>query len=161
MNNINLTIEWCTEDRARIDRLTAALEKLAACDNCVQSALDYKAAVDDDLNQKLAETLARATVPESPKNAPEAPDDPTPPTAQAEPEPATPETPAAAPAPVREVKLADLQQKVVQLSTSGKKAEARAIVGEYTDPPKVSAIPADKYAEVLDKLNALETEVQA
>lgn len=159
MNNIKITHELCAEDRARFDALIEGMATIAA--GLWKLTAPPVEATTDDLNRKLAETLAKATAPESPKNAQEAPEAPTPPTAQAEPEPATPETPAAAPAPVREVKLADLQQKVVQLSTSGKKAEARAIVGEYTDPPKVSAIPADKYAEVLDKLNALETEVQA
>lgn len=52
------------------------------------------------------------------------------------------------------VTLADIQKKVVGLSTAGKKDIVKAIVQEYA--PKVSAIPEDKYAEVLEKLAKLE-----
>lgn len=76
-----------------------------------------------------------------------------------------PETkdPAVEPAPVVEapkkpeapkVKMEDVQQKVVALSAAGKKAEVRAIVTAYAE--RVSAVPEDKLAEVLEKLNALE-----
>lgn len=52
------------------------------------------------------------------------------------------------------VKLADVQKKVVDLSTSGKKDAVKAVVQAYA--PRVSAIPEDKLAEVLAKLNELE-----
>jgi hypothetical protein len=51
-------------------------------------------------------------------------------------------------------KLEDIQQKVVALSASGKKAEVREIVKSYAE--KVSAIPADKFGEVMAKLIGLE-----
>ena len=52
------------------------------------------------------------------------------------------------------VKLADVQKKVVDLSTAGKKDAVKAIIQAYA--PKVSAIPEDKYGEVLEKLATLE-----
>ena len=52
------------------------------------------------------------------------------------------------------VKLADVQKKVVDLSTAGKKDAVKAVVQAYA--PRVSAIPEDKLAEVLAKLNELE-----
>lgn len=55
---------------------------------------------------------------------------------------------------VLQYKLEDIQQKVVALSASGKKAEVREIVKSYAE--KVSAIPADKFGEVMAKLIGLE-----
>ena len=52
------------------------------------------------------------------------------------------------------VKLADVQKKVVDLSTAGKKDAVKAVVQAYA--PRVSAIPEDKLVEVLAKLNELE-----
>lgn len=52
------------------------------------------------------------------------------------------------------VKLADVQKKVVDLSTAGKKDAVKAVIQAYA--PRVSAIPEDKLAEVLEKLTALE-----
>lgn len=97
-------------------------------------------------------------VPAEPQAAPE-------PVAEAEPTP-EPEKPAEvqkaaeedvpkAFALVREVELrASLQKKVVDLSTAGKKDAVKAVVQAYA--PRVSAIPEDKLAEVLAKLNELE-----
>ena len=56
--------------------------------------------------------------------------------------------------PARVVKLSDIQQKVVELSAAGMKAQARDIVKAYAE--KVSAIPEDKLQEVWDKLDSLE-----
>ena len=51
------------------------------------------------------------------------------------------------------VTLEEIRKKVVQLSAAGAQAKdaVRAIVTEYGR--NVSAIPADKYAEVMDRLN--------
>lgn len=49
---------------------------------------------------------------------------------------------------------ASLQKKIVELTTAGKKAAVKEIVTAYAT--KVSAIPEDKLAEVLAKLNELE-----
>ena len=52
------------------------------------------------------------------------------------------------------VSKADIQKKVIDLSSAGKKAEVRDIVKAYAD--KVSTIPEDKLSEVWAKLTALE-----
>lgn len=52
------------------------------------------------------------------------------------------------------VKMEDVQQKVVELSAAGKKAEVRAIVTAYAE--RVSNIPEAKLGEVMEKLLKLE-----
>ena len=64
------------------------------------------------------------------------------------------EKPAAAEIPKKSIGLEDVQKKVVELAAAGKKSQVREIVNEYA--ARVSAIPADKVAEVWDKLTALE-----
>lgn len=130
MNTI--TIELCAEDRARLDNIIEALRGQAGGCSCTKV--------------EAPEQTAPAAAPEEP--APE------------EPEPATelpfdPE-PAAAPKEhaAQEVTTAELQSKVVQLVSAGKKEETRAIVKAYAE--SVGQIPADKRAEVMAKLNALE-----
>lgn len=132
MNNINITTELCAEDRARLDRLTAALEGLTA----VIGSVGTPYAVNNVSN-----------VVEAPKAE-----------ASAEPE-AAPEE-AGAPAAEPEVKevpehtQAELQQKVISLVSGGKKDEVKKIIEQYA--PRVSAIPAEKINEVWDTLTALE-----
>ena len=130
MNHI--TIELCTEDRARLDQIIEALKNAhPRCDRCVQ----------------LVNDLSHA---EKPTEAPEAP---TPEQTQPEPETSTEdkdENNSKAP----EVTVEDIRSKVLALTAAGKKEELKAIVKEYA--PKVSEIPTDKLAEVLKKLNALE-----
>ena len=48
----------------------------------------------------------------------------------------------------------DVQQMVVRLCAAGKKPEVKEIVNAYAE--RVSAIPADKLDECMDKLKALE-----
>lgn len=69
------------------------------------------------------------------------------------PEPTAEAQAAPVPQEVQAVKLTDIQSLVVQLATSGKKAEAREIVKAYAE--RVTELPADKYAEVYAKLEAL------
>ena len=64
------------------------------------------------------------------------------------------EEPVEEPAPAKTYTQSDVQQAVVRLSAAGKKAQVREIVKAYAE--RVSAIPADKYAEVMEKLTALE-----
>jgi hypothetical protein len=63
-----------------------------------------------------------------------------------------PETPAEEP--VKTVGLSDIQKKVVELSAAGKKSAVRDVITKYAS--RVSAIPADKTAEVWEQLTALE-----
>lgn len=134
MNTI--TIELCTEDRARLDAILEALQKASPrCDNCVKL-------VNDLCN-------AKGSAPE----APQAPAEEEPTNTQPEPEKPTeakPENESTAP----EVTVEDIRSKVLQLTGAGKKDEVRAIVKEYAE--KVGDIPADKRAEVLKRLTALE-----
>lgn len=124
----NITIELCTEDRARIDRLTEALEAMAQNQPRQLYALDLGSAPENDAQEPEAATPEQ-TQPKTEKPA------------EAEKE---------APA----VTVEDLRSKVLALSAAGKKEEMKAIVKAYAD--KVSDIPEDKRAEVLEKLTALE-----
>ena len=130
MNTI--TIELCAEDRARLDSLLAKL------DRCIGEFIPsgeahtdygYKAQGVEYATQDEAAEAKLEEIPEPYS------------------EPCPFET---APAATR----ADVQQKVVALSAAGKKEKVRAVVNAYA--AKVSGIPEDKLAEVMEKLNALE-----
>ena len=156
-----ITIELCAEDRARLDRLTAALER-KACDKCVEQALaamatSKQATEPDPVTQQLAATLAKATEAAQPvQDAAEAAEDKTLATTPQEEETTTAEPQPAEAAPdAPPVKLEDIRKKVIELAASGNTAKASAVMQGY-GVTKVSDLPADKYAEVLDKLNALE-----
>lgn len=126
-NNINIILSISDEDRARIDAL---LNKLTHTKTELFEEID----------------------PEIPQETPKAE-----PQEKSQPEPKTP-TERANPesydvlAPQHTV--ADVQQKVVALCASGKKAEVKAIVSAYAE--RVSLIPAEKTDEVMERLNALE-----
>lgn len=132
MNNI--TIELCAEDRARFDNILEALQ-----------ALGGKAPVVNTEEVKATEKAAEPA--ESPK---EQPKQATPKEVQAE-APKAQETPKTS---APEVTTAELQSKVVQLVSAGKKDATRSIIQEYAK--SVGEIPAEKRAEVLERLNALE-----
>ena len=55
--------------------------------------------------------------------------------------------------PAKTVERADIQRRVVELSSAGKKAEAREVVNAYAK--NVSGIPEDKLAEVWEQLEQL------
>ena len=128
MNTI--TIELCAEDRARLDSLLAKL------DRCIGEFIPsgeghtdygYKAQGVEYATQDEAAEAKLEEIPEPYS------------------EPCPFETPT--------VTRADVQQKVVALSAAGKKEKVRAVVNTYA--AKVSGIPEDKLAEVLEKLNSL------
>lgn len=165
MNNI--IIELCAEDRARLDRLTEALEALqpptlhCSLPSPRPKPTDDIPEVDlDEVQQKLAETMAKASNPaETPKNAAEEAK------AEAAPidHPVEEETTHEEDAPAEEaeptVTLEQIQQKVVQLAAGNggtKRAKVREIINAYAK--KVSDLPEDKWSEVWDKLTALESE---
>ena len=134
MNHI--TIELCTEDRARLDKIIEALEKAKPrCENCVKLVKDI---CDVKNNGETANESEDVETPEQTQ-----PENETPPQAKNEDDTEAPE-----------VTVDDIRSKVLALTAAGKKEELKAIVKEYA--PKVSEIPEDKLAEVLDKLNALE-----
>lgn len=142
----HITIELCAEDRARLDRVAAALEALQP----------QTIHVDDPIQKALAEQVAKSekTPTQSPVDSAGEAKTETPATPQPEAETTATEDPA----PVAEEKpaptTAELQQKVIALVNKGKKAEVAAIVKSYA--ATVSGIPEDKRAECMDKLNALE-----
>lgn len=121
-----IPIELCQEDRARIDKVIELLT-LSTGQRC-QSCAD------------AVQEAFTATEPiEFTKDTPE------------EEKPAEPAQEAdTAP----KVSKADIQQKVIQLSAAGKKAQVREIVTAVAT--KVSDIPEEKLAEVWAALNALE-----
>lgn len=136
MNNITVTVELCAEDRARLDKIFEALTTNVA-GYVVSQVEKYNA-------EKQAAVAAPVAAP-----------------AVEEPQPTVDTTPEEKPAEAQEtakeepsVSKADIQRKVVELSSAGKKAEVRDIVKAYAD--KVSTIPEDKLSEVWAKLTALE-----
>ena len=134
MNHINLTIELCADDRARLDKILEALTGLQQpnCHSCVETAVG--------MTKSLAELAEKAAAQEQVN----------------EPEPT--EEPELAEEPIEEPKYtqADILALVQRLAapTSKKREQAKAIVKEYA--VKVSAIPADKYDEVMGKLIELD-----
>jgi hypothetical protein len=153
MNTI--TIELCTEDRARLDRLTAALEKRAAQEEPLT--------VIDPMQKALAETLAKATPSETAGNEPQATEEPT--KAETPIKEETRETAKETEAPWVEDKplitLAQIQQKVVQLSAADngkKKAKVREIIVAYS--PTVSGLKdmPETWSSIWESLTALEKE---
>jgi len=132
MNTIHLTTELCAEDRARLDTLIQELRVIS------------------DTAELIRLAITNGTIPAA---APVVAADQPEPTPQADlydedggeitPEPSVPWA-----------TMADIQKKVVDLSTAGKKDTVKAIIQQYA--PKVSAIPEDKYFEVYKKLTELE-----
>lgn len=138
MNTI--TIELAGEDRGRLDKLLAAVEALNSSLLANQGML------------AIADAGTHAEQPSEPNTAQEnAPGKVTTPASDAPQTSAQEQTEAS-----DAVTLADVQRKVVELCgpPHNKKAQVREIVKAYA--PKVTGIPADKCAEVMVKLNALE-----
>lgn len=155
-----ITIELCSEDRARLDRLAEALER-KTCDKCVATAMEFaKLRIEpkpetDPIQEKLAETLAKAEEgTDAPKNAPE----------QAEPSALTPtphaeetptqEEPATPPTEKKPVERTELRAKVIELSAKGLKEQVKEIVREYAQT--VTDIPEDRVTECYTRLAKLE-----
>lgn len=134
-----ITIELCAEDRARLDHINVNLTAL------IMRVMGNQAPDMGEVLQKAAPELAEKLAAQHPVADPfkELP--------KAEPVPFEQEAPKQE---APQYKLEDIQQKVVALSASGKKAEVREIVKSYAE--KVSAIPADKFGEVMAKLIGLE-----
>lgn len=154
MNSI--TIELCAEDRARLDRLAEALER-RACEKCVSTALAFvgqeRPAEPDPIQQKLAETLAKASEPvEAPKNAPVPAEE----TGAPDTHPAEEDMPWGEPAaPAKPVSLEEFQKALTLRCAESEttKAKVRELLHEYA--PAASRVPEDKRAEVLDRLAKL------
>lgn len=156
MQDIKITVELCSEDRATLDNILQALIALVrprkvahTIEELEQQLKEARGEVEpqiDPLAKQLRDAIAGAA-----KNATEAAKPETPTNTPTQPETPTEATPF--------VTLEDIQQKVMQLATvngGAKKDRVRGIVNAYAQ--KVSDIPADKWPEVWAKLNALEKE---
>lgn len=144
----NITIELCTADQARIDKLIDRLETLAT----LTAALIDKnstptVAVTDDLTKKLQEVVDRAKTPVKPVEAQ------TPTTTPIKEETQT-EAEEIKPTPTKTVSRAELGTKVRELMTKGLREQVKAIIQSYA--PTVPGVPEDKLTECYEKLVALE-----
>lgn len=143
MNTLNVTVELCTEDRARLDAILETLRKGPNCDKCVK------------------DVAAAFSTPQAPKNEPQNDEKPqakentkSPAFVEAEDAPPWEEGVPQAADKSKHTK-ADLQQKVVNMVAAGAdKAKVRSIVNEYAE--RVSLVPEDKLDEVMARLEALE-----
>lgn len=130
-NTIRLVVELGPETMGKLDAILTALEKAGHhnCASCVESAVT--------MTKDLAEQVTAAA---------------------AATEPAAPEI-TEAPAPEKDEEPEYTKDDVLALvqklaaPNSPHREKAKAIVKEYA--PKVSAIPAEKYGEVMDRLNKL------
>jgi len=134
-----ITIELCAEDRERLDKLTAALEKRVKQETPIaffqQESL---ATVEVEEETTIAED-------ETPAPTTTTPAEETPTEAENEPQKPT-------------ITKEQIQQKVSQLcASSADKVRVREIVFSYAR--SISDIPEDKRVEVWEKLIALESEV--
>jgi hypothetical protein len=180
MSDNTITIRLSDDDRARLDKLTAALEKSAAknCESYVQSAVQMATTAARVMPAEESQEPAGATEAEpAEKNTPEqnepvvateepqetaepaeknTPEQNEPVVATEEPQETAEPTPAE-PEPAKpSVTLEQIQQKVVKLAAAGKKAAVKDIITAYG--AKVSDLKdqPEKWNEVWGKLNALE-----
>lgn len=135
-----ITIELCAEDRTRLDHINVNLTEL------ILRVMGSQKIDMGEVLRKTAPELAGKLAEQHPVTEPFQELPKAEPVPFEQPEPPKPVTP--------QCKLADIQQKVVALSASGKKAEVREIVKSYAE--KVSAIPEDKFGEVMTRLTGLE-----
>lgn len=154
-NAITVTVELGPESQAKLDKILEALQGIRPnCQRCTETAMQMMGE-----NLKLIPGEATVTASASETAAPETshPADET--TARVDPAPAVaPEQPTE-PEGSKYTK-ADVQALVQKLaaptSPEHKRTGAKNIVKSYG--AKVSDIPEDKYAEVMDKLNKLDKE---
>lgn len=149
MNEIKLTVSLLDEDRARIEALTAALQKF-----CLPATLEefqiapqaQEAGPVKEMNHEAEKPQENASQAPEPAPLPDLGDGSEVP----EPHIEAMGTPVAEPFHSRE----DVQRKVVELCAAGKKPEVKEIVNAYAE--RVGNIPEAKLDEVMGKLIALE-----
>lgn len=129
MNEMKVTLELCTEDRARLDRILAALENIGT--------------------PVTTEPAPVVEVEKTTQKAPEAE-----PQVNTQPEP---EAPKAEPKPAPTVTKDEIRTKVVALVNAKKKDQVMAIIKAHA--ASVTDLPEDKLDEVMQKLTELEKEV--
>lgn len=137
MNKI--VFELCAEDRARLDRLTEALEKTAPIN------IDF-----------TPPAVTQEAPKEEPKENNNLTEEPTPEATTEDTEPTQEDKPEL------NITLEHIQQKVMQLAVDNggaKKAQVRAVISAYGSKVSDLKDQPDKWAEVWEKLTALEREV--
>lgn len=166
MNELKLIVELCAEDRARLDKIIEKLGQRPDCSACVASVADTidraSKVLDgqtekDDIAEMCEKIIKNANPAEPAKNAteePKASDHPT-----LDPFPEKPEAKAeASEEPKNEAKptvtMEMLRSKAITLAAAGKKDQVRAVVHPYA--AKVTDLPENVWAEVFEKLEALE-----
>ena len=180
MNNINITVELCAEDRARIDKVIEELgnlNKRPDCSACAKGVAEYvnaataKAPMEwDDLQKKLADALVKAKSTdildtpavepaETPQDASEDPEKLTIDLSPEAPTEAEEQSEAVVEEPKPEVTIEMLKSKVIKLAAKAElKEKVRELVQTYAS--KVTDIPADKWAEVYMRLDELDGETK-
>lgn len=160
MTNNLITIELCSEDRTRIDNLIGALVANTAATEALLNKTPHTVAAPaetDDLTEALKKRLAQ-----SPENGAGGEETTEPPRTQPKAEKPTQAEPAE-PAPAKtekpSVTKADIRAKVISLSQKNKRDAVKSIIFAYGEG--VENIPVDKYAEVFEKLTALEVGADA
>jgi hypothetical protein len=166
MNEVKITVELCSEDRALLSKLTNLLEaRVAQSQFVIEQEYDNdsevtdapkkaeKAKQNDDLDQALREVLA-----EAPKNAQDEPKASDHPTLDPFPEQPTEAKPAPTES-VKAVSASDFQQLAIALCRQKKQPEIKKVLTEYglqTVSEVLTKVPEEKRGEVYDKLKALE-----
>ena len=149
----NITIELCTEDRAKLDKLAERMEAIITLtqfviDNGIGPAKPtVTIQQNDDLAKRLQAVVDRA---KNPVESVEAQTLTTTPIKE--------ETPTEAeetePTPTKTVSRTELGAKVRELMTKGYREQVKAVIQSYA--PTVPGVPEDKLTECYEKLVALE-----
>lgn len=129
-----ITIELCPEDRARLDAILAALSGRPDCAQCAQISAAYAEELRASRHAKEDEHPVADPFPDPEAEAPTAP--------QEEPE---------LPGQLKTVTHDDIRD--VFMNAGEKQAEVREIIHQYAK--KISAIPAEKLGELMEKLEAV------
>ena len=151
-----ITIELCTEDRARLDRIASNIEAVAIL---TQYIIDHGCTMPkeentpaDDIRKALEEAI-NAGKPDAEKIAQETAREQTPTIIpQEEEQPVAKEVPP--PTTTKTISRAELGAKVREMMTKGYKEQTKAIVQAYA--PTVPGVPEDKVTECYERLVALE-----
>lgn len=157
----HITIELCEADRARIDRLTdAVVARVRQVQYCLDNNLFEVSEPDDndELNEQLKAVLAKAKPAENGTETAQGEEKPASPTEDTPPEEEKPTAAKNEPTEMTEEEAAKgrarIRSKFIELSSKGKRDDAKAIIQEYAE--SIPAVPADKIAECINRLSALE-----
>ena len=133
MNTI--VIEFCPEDRARLDKIIAGLDGVMHdCSKCVSDAISV-------MENNTAEPVKQS------EEEPTTPEQVTPPEEKAEEVAQEPQS-------AREYTKTDVRHQVTVLIGQGKKAQARDVIKRYADC--IDNLPEDKLPEIMERLHTLE-----